>query len=76
MTAFDPVACEAAAFRLKSEKKYVEAAELFGKIIREHPDWESGGGALSSYEMALSYDPTNSIFLGNYNALREMLGRS
>jgi Flp pilus assembly protein TadD len=82
----DPRALEATAFRLQREGKYAEAAELFERILRDNPNWEDGGGAFSlafcleeigdfngalrAYKMALSYDPTNEIFLGGYNSLR------
>jgi Flp pilus assembly protein TadD len=90
MTEFDPLACEIEASRLKGEGRYAEAAQLFAKLIREYPGWEEGtpafsqaycleeigdfDGALRAYEYALSLNPANPYFLGNYNSLRERLG--
>jgi tetratricopeptide (TPR) repeat protein len=87
MADFDPVEAEATALRLQNEKKYAEAAELFRKILLHYPRWELGStdfslayclqklgdfkGALKSYEKALSYDPHNEIFLGNYTSLKK-----
>lgn len=85
-TNFNPVEREKAAFKLKSEKKFAEAATLFMEIVQQFPNWEDGSGAfnlafcleeigdfdgaLKAYELALSCDPGNETFFGNYNSLK------
>jgi tetratricopeptide (TPR) repeat protein len=86
---FDPVACEKAAFALKREGKFADAAALFMEIVRLIPDWEEGGGAfnlafcleeigdfkeaLKTYELALRCDPGNDTFRGNYESLKRLI---
>lgn len=85
-TNFNPLERENAAFKLKSEKKFAEAATLFMEIVQQFPNWEDGGGAfnlafcleeigdfdgaLKAYKVALSCEPSNETFFGNYNSLK------
>ena len=89
MTSFDVHDFEKRAFALKREGKFVEAAKLFQAIVDHIPNWEDGGGAFNlafcleetgdfdgaarAYELALSCDPMNEIFLGNYRSLKERI---
>jgi len=92
VTEFDVRDVEQRAFALNREGKYAEAAKLFQLIVDRIPNWEDGGGAFDlafcleeigdlegaakAYELALSCDPTNEIFLGNYASLQERVRRS
>ena len=89
MTEFDPRQVEQQAFQLKRAGNYVEAARLFQAIVDRIPNWEDGGGAFDlafcleevgdlegaakAYELAISCDPTNKIFLGNYESLMKLV---
>jgi tetratricopeptide (TPR) repeat protein len=92
MTDFDVRDVEQRAFALKREGRYAEAADLFQQIVDRIPNWEEGGGAFNlafcleetgdlekavkCYELALSCDPTNKIFEGNLESLRELMRRN
>jgi Flp pilus assembly protein TadD len=85
MTDFDPRQVEQEAHRLREEGKFAEAARLFRELVNRFPNWEDGGGAFDlascledlgdfagaakAYEMALQHDPSNKIFIGNYNSV-------
>jgi Tfp pilus assembly protein PilF len=76
---------------LMNAGRKAEAAELYSALVEEQPDWEHGEAFLflancqedlgqielaeKSYRAALSYEPSNDIFLGGFASFLYLHGK-